>query len=139
MFRKILIAYDGSMRANNAYDVALGLAKKCIAEIHVVAVIERAPEFAEEVQTESAVERAREHLQKQFAHLTTRAISAGQGPHFHIKTGHPVEEIIRVADEHRIDLIVLGHRGHGLFERWLPGSVSRKIIADSHCAVMVVR
>jgi nucleotide-binding universal stress UspA family protein len=34
---------------------------------------------------------------------------------------------------------VTGHRGKGLFERWLLGSVSRLVIAYARCAVMVVR
>ena len=56
-----------------------------------------------------------------------------------IMTGHPAEQIVRGAQEHKIDLIPLGHRGHGLFERWLLGSISRAMIAYAHCAVMVVR
>ncbi len=54
-------------------------------------------------------------------------------------TGHPAEQIVRGAQEHKIDLIPLGHRGHGLFERWLLGSISRAMIAYAHCAVTVVR
>ena len=138
MFRKILVAFDGSDPAKKAYDVALDLAKKYGAEIHVVAVA-RPPEFAEEVETEAAVENAREHFQKEFGHLTAKAVHAGHNPHFHLKTGHPAEQIVRAAEEHHIELIILGHRGHGVFERWLLGSVSHKIIVYAHCAVMVVR
>jgi nucleotide-binding universal stress UspA family protein len=138
VFQKILVAYDGSGPARKAYDTALDLAKKYISEIHVVAVA-RPPEFAEEVETEAAVESAREHFQKQFGHLTSKATHVGLNPHFHIQTGHPSEQIVRVAEKHGIDLIILGHRGHGVFERWLLGSVSRTVIAYAHCAVMVVR
>jgi nucleotide-binding universal stress UspA family protein len=38
-----------------------------------------------------------------------------------------------------IDHIVVGHRGHTLFERCLIGSVARQVIAYAHCAVIVVR
>jgi nucleotide-binding universal stress UspA family protein len=30
---------------------------------------------------------------------------------------------VRYAEQHGIDHIVVGHRGHTLFERWLIGSV----------------
>lgn len=35
--------------------------------------------------------------------------------------------------------VVVGHRGHTAFERWLTGSVARQIIAYAHCSVAVVR
>jgi nucleotide-binding universal stress UspA family protein len=60
-------------------------------------------------------------------------------PHFRIKAGHPAEQIVRAAEEQHIDLILLGHRGHGVFERWLLGSVSRAVIAYASCVVMIVR
>ena len=138
MFRKILVAYDGSEPAKKAYDMTLDLGKKYASEIHVVAVA-RPPEFAEEVETEATVESAREHFEKQFVHLKSKATDLGLNPRFHIATGHPAEQIIRAAEHDGIDLIMLGHRGHGVFERWLLGSVSRTIIAYAHCAVMVVR
>ena len=46
---------------------------------------------------------------------------------------------MRGAQEHKIDLILLGPRGRGMFERWLLGSISRSVIAYAECAVMVVR
>lgn len=138
MFGKILVAFDGSEPAQKAYDMALDLAKKYASEIHVIAVA-RPPEFAEEVEMKAAIESARAHFENQFGRLQKEARLAGLNSHFHIPTGHPAEQIIRAAEQYGIDLIVFGHRGHGVFERWLLGSVSRTIIAYAHCAVMVVR
>ena len=138
MFQKILVAYDGSRPARKAYDVALDMAKRYQSEIHVLAVA-RPPDFAEDVETEAALESAREHFGKQFGELESVAAHAGLKPHLRTVTGHPAEQIVRVAEEHKIELIILGHRGHGVFERWLLGSVSRTVIAYAHCAVMVVR
>jgi nucleotide-binding universal stress UspA family protein len=138
MFRKLLVAFDGSDPARKAFDVALDMAQKYPSEIHVLAVA-RPPEFAEEVETKAVVENAREHLERQFGALKSSAMHAGVNPHFRIKAGHPAEQIVRDAEEHGIELILLGHRGHGVFERWLLGSVSRTVIAYAHCAVMIVR
>jgi nucleotide-binding universal stress UspA family protein len=138
MFQKILVGYDGSAPGRKAYEVALDMAKKYQAELHVVAVA-RPPEFAEDVETEAALESAREHLGKQFGDLESQAAHVGIKAHLRVVTGHPAEQIVRAAEQHRIELIVLGHRGHGVFERWLLGSVSRAVIAYAHCAVMVVR
>ena len=138
MFHKILVAYDGSEPARKAYEVGLDLAKRYQAEIHVVAVA-RPPEFAEDVETEAALESAREHFGRQFGELESQAARAGLKPHLRVVTGHPAEQIVRAAEQQAIELIILGHRGHGVFERWLLGSVSRAVIAYAHCAVMVVR
>jgi nucleotide-binding universal stress UspA family protein len=37
--------------------------------------------------------------------------------------------LVIYAEGHSIDHIVVGHRGHSLFERWLIGSVARRVIA----------
>lgn len=138
MFRKILVAYDGSAPARAAYDVALDMAAKYKSEIYVVAVA-RPPEFAEDVETEAALDSAREHFGKKFGELESQAMRASVKPHLRVVTGHPAEQIIRAAEQDGIELIILGHRGHGVFERWLLGSVSRTVIAYAPCAVMVVR
>ena len=138
MFRKILVAFDGSAPARDAYETALDMAAKYKAEIHVVAVA-RPPEFAEDVETEAALESTREQLGKKFGELESQAAHLGVKPHLRVVTGHPAEQIVRAAEQYEIELIILGHRGHGVFERWLLGSVSRTVIAYAHCAVMVVR
>jgi nucleotide-binding universal stress UspA family protein len=138
MFQRILVAYDGSAPSKDAFDTALELAQKYQSEVHVLAVA-RPPEFAEDVETEAAVESAHEHFQKLFATLQREAAHLDLKPHLKVATGHPAEQIVRAAEEHNIDLILLGHRGHGRFERWLLGSVSRTVIAYAHCAVMIVR
>jgi len=138
MFQRILVAYDGSAPARKAYEVSLDLAKKYQAEVHVLAVA-RPPDFAEDVETEAALESAREHFGKQFGELESKAAHAGLKPHLRVVTGHPAEQVVGAVEQYHIDLIVLGHRGHGMFERWLLGSVSRTVIAYAPCAVMVVR
>jgi len=138
MFKHILIAYDGSEPAEKAFDHALDLAAKYHASLDVVAIA-RPPDFAEDVETEALLEQVQEHFQEQFAQLRERAARYGVTPEFNVVVGHPAEQIVKEAEEKSIDLILVGHRGRGLFERWLLGSVSRAVIAYAHCAVMVVR
>jgi nucleotide-binding universal stress UspA family protein len=47
--------------------------------------------------------------------------------------------LIRYAETHTADHIVVGHRGHTLFERLLIGSVTRQVVAYARCTVTVVR
>ncbi|MGC2456660.1 MAG: universal stress protein [Gallionellaceae bacterium] len=114
MIRKLLIAYDGSNPAKAALDFAIDLAGKYGAELHVLAVA-RPPEFGAEVETEAVIESSRRHYTRLLQPLKTRA--AGLTAHFEVMVGHPAEGIVLYAEDHGIDHIVVGHRGHGLFER----------------------
>jgi len=49
------------------------------------------------------------------------------------------KQLVLYAESRGIDHIIVGHRGHTLFERWLIGSVARQVIAYAHCGVTVVR
>ena len=138
MFKRILIAYDGSEPAVKAFDYALDLASKYQASLDVLAIA-RPPDFAEDVETEALLETVQEHFQERFAQLRERADRAGVTSEFNVVVGHPAEQIVMESERKSIDLILVGHRGKGLFERWLIGSVARVVIAYAHCAVMVVR
>jgi nucleotide-binding universal stress UspA family protein len=138
MFKKVLLAYDGSAPAKKAFEQSVEMARCFNAELGIVSVV-RPPEFAEDVETEAIIENARSHFNSELGKLRSRANSSGIQPSLHIRIGHPAEQIIAAAEEWNADLIVTGHRGKGLFERWLLGSVSRLVIAYARCAVIVIR
>lgn len=53
--------------------------------------------------------------------------------------GNPADEILKVADTHKADLIVTGAKGLGAVGRFLLGSVSTRVVQHAHCSVLVVR
>jgi nucleotide-binding universal stress UspA family protein len=136
MINKLLIAYDGSDSAKAAFDFSLDMAGKYDAELHVLAVA-RPPDFGSEVETEAIIESSRNHASHLLQQLKSQV--TGRPAHFKVMVGHPAESILLYAEDHGIDHIVVGHRGHSLFERWLLGSVARQVIAHAPCAVTVVR
>jgi nucleotide-binding universal stress UspA family protein len=138
MIRKILLGYDGSASAEHAMRFAVDLAQKYGAELHVLAVA-RPPEFGDEVETEAAIESAQRQNDKLLAKARMHLGNASLTTRFHAAVGHPAEQIVRYAEAQAIDHIVVGHRGHTLFERWLLGSVARQVIAYANCSVTVVR
>ena len=54
-------------------------------------------------------------------------------------TGHPVEEIVRVAKKAKADLIVMGTRGLSDIQGVFMGSVSHKVIHLVDCACLTVK
>ncbi len=138
MIRRILLGYDGSEISNEAFAFALELAKKYLAELHIVAVA-RPPEYAEDVEAEAVIENSRRHYEKILGELRPKLTDESIKSQLHVVVGHPAEQIVRYAEGHGVDHIVVGHRGHTRFDRWLIGSVARQVVAYAHCAVTIVR
>jgi nucleotide-binding universal stress UspA family protein len=53
--------------------------------------------------------------------------------------GEPFEEIIRYANQEKVDLIVIGTHGRTALASILLGSVAEKVISRAPCAVLSVR
>jgi nucleotide-binding universal stress UspA family protein len=138
MIHKILIAYDGSDAAKHALEFALDLANHYAAELHVLAVA-RVPELGEDVETEAVIEQSRRHCERALQPVKARLAGNPLKISFEIEIGHPAVQIVRYAERHGIDHIVVGHRGHTLFDRWLLGSVAKQVMIHAHCPVTVVR
>jgi nucleotide-binding universal stress UspA family protein len=54
-------------------------------------------------------------------------------------TGDPAEEIIRLANIYKADLIVIGCRGLTGMKRIVQGSVSSQVMEEANCSVLVVK
>jgi nucleotide-binding universal stress UspA family protein len=138
MYRKILVGYDGSDAGRKAFDSALDLAKKDGAELWVLSVA-RPPEIGDDVETEAVIENSREYHRKLLAPLRRQTEQAGVKGHFEVTVGHPAEQIIYSADQHQVDLIVVGDRGRSRFTRLLLGSISKTVVQYAARPVLVVR
>jgi len=136
--KKILVAYDGSDPAERAYEAGLDLAQKYQADLIVLAVA-RPPEPPEMVEAEAVLDSATDYYQERFTKLREMAAAAGVKPRFEVRVGHPAEQIIHMANEEKVQAIIMGHRGKSFIKRWLLGSVSKRVISYAHCTVCVVR
>jgi nucleotide-binding universal stress UspA family protein len=138
MITKILAAYDGSEPAGHAYRLALDLAKRYGADLLVLAVASP-PEPPEDIETAAVLENAEAHYKELFDALKAEAAKEGLEPRLEVVAGHPANQIVYRAEQDEVDLIVVGHRGKGFFERLLVGSVSKQVVTHAHCPVLVVR
>jgi nucleotide-binding universal stress UspA family protein len=57
----------------------------------------------------------------------------------HCREGLPFEELMSLASEQSVDLIVLGTHGHTGLSHILLGSVAEKVVRHARCPVMTVR
>jgi nucleotide-binding universal stress UspA family protein len=139
MFSKILHANDGSVHAFRALSLALTIAKQNSSELHMISVEEvpYLPEFIEEVRetTGTAARRFHAVLQRSRAMAEEQRVNLRT----HVVAGHPVRDIVELAAELKIDLLVIGATGHSaLYERMI-GSRADRIVQLAQCPVLVVK
>jgi hypothetical protein len=56
-----------------------------------------------------------------------------------MEKGDPAEEILRVAEETKCDLIMIGTHGRTGLGRLLMGSVAEQVVRKAHCPVLTVK
>ncbi|MDM9582702.1 MULTISPECIES: universal stress protein [unclassified Nostoc] len=76
------------------------------------------------------------HIEKQLQ-LYQEKLSARS--ELELVTGDPAEEIIRLANIYKADLIVIGSRGLMGMKRIVQGSVSSQVVEEANCSVLVVK
>lgn len=133
MYDRILVPTDGSPTATAAMDEAIALAERDDAAIHVLTVINTR---AYDTSIESAVDPLRERGEGFVDDLATRATEAGVPVETDVVLGRPARTILRDAEDHDVDLVVIGATGHGGLERRLLGSTTEYV--TTHAAVPVI-
>lgn len=140
MFKRILLAYDGSDSAKAALRMGIDLAKRLAIDLSSISVEEHLPRYAASM---SEVEGAKEQIDQHFRVLTKQARDAAalEGVELDavVRQGHEVGEILRFARDEVFDLLVLGWHGHShVFERMI-GSTSLSIARLTPCSALIVR
>ena len=141
--QRILVPIDFSEHSKNALRYAVEFASVMRAELILLYVVEPAiypadfsfgqvtiPQFEKEL-----AERGRRALED----LARTSLKESVKSRAIIRTGKPFIEIIDVADEENVDLILIASHGHTGVEHILFGGTAEKVIRKAHCPVFVVR
>ena len=148
---KVLLATDGSGEAELASRTAADLAKSTGSELHVAYVWEAANPYVDAVELagdEPVSQRLDAQLRRTFEQRAREVLDAetervraagGTVAQAHLRMGKPDREVVALAEEVGVGLIVVGSRGHGGIRRALMGSVSDSVVRHAHCPVLVVR
>ena len=146
MFKKILVAVDGSDQSLKALKLAVEMQGTYDSELLILTVYrhyslleasmsmvrgDTKPEAMDNIMREHATTIAEncKASAKEYGSTNVRAF---------VKNGPPARTIIKFAKSKEADLIVLGSRGQGDLEDFLLGSVSHKVTGLAACPVLVV-
>jgi nucleotide-binding universal stress UspA family protein len=147
MYEKILLAVDGSTHSQKAAEAGIELARKTNAKVTALFVIDVAKEYegiggvswniADDV-----VNGMKKSLQ-QMSNDTLKIVgesAAKAGVPFEGKTveGQPATEIMKMAENANMSLIVMGRLGRTGMSRFMIGSAADKVIRNSKVPVLIV-
>ncbi len=148
MFERILVATDGSKHSHRAAEAAVEMARLYGSTIIALYVVDIGKEYAllgdlTAKSSEEMIAGIRSSLQDQ-GETATRSVAemadrAAIPAIKRIAEGYPAQDIIRIAEEEKAGLIVMGGIGASGLERFFLGSVADKVVRSSKIPVLVVK
>jgi nucleotide-binding universal stress UspA family protein len=149
MFRRILVAVDGSTHAMRAAVAAIDIAHQYGSALEVITVVKKpSTEISEQLRHYMEVENIPATLEEMVDRRSQEILTqveehARKKGLFDVrkiaKPGQPARTIVDHAKQTGADLIVMGSRGLGDIEGLLLGSVSHKVSALAECSCLTVR
>ena len=153
MYKKVLVALDGSEPSNNALNQAVAIASKFKAKLIMLAVVQRVmiPIFPDEgfggVPLSAAKDMAQyqDKMRNVYQTVLNDADTkvTQQYPDLEVEAilmeGRPSGTITDFAEENDVDLIVMGSRGIGGYTGWILGSTSRRVVDSCTKPILIVK
>src|SRR5207237_10617373 len=143
--RQILLPTDFSGCANYAMPYAASIARVTQAKIICVHVVEPVVPtvgytgLAEPLPIADVSEQLEDSAERELPKLAEAEEYAGIEIEEVIVHGDPAAEIVRVADERQVDLIVISSHGRTGLGRIIFGSTAEAVVRHAHCPVLVVK
>ncbi len=146
-WKTILVPHDFSASANHAAAIARDEAKTHGGKLLLLHVIDLPDQLGMDsaiVPADTgapiniktyAVSSAEQHL----ADIALRLAKDGTPASTYVVIGKPVEEILRFADEHKAELLVLGTHGRSGLTHLLIGSVAERVVRSAKAPVLTIR
>jgi len=146
--KKILVATDGSKTSRKSVEYAVELAKQTGANLMLLSVIDESffisqsiPAMARPTRLIEPIEDYLRQAAEAYLEEAERLCKKNEIQSKKvIKTGHPVEEIIKEAEKSKVDLVIMGSHGKSALKAAFLGSVTFGVIhKDTKVPVLVVR
>jgi nucleotide-binding universal stress UspA family protein len=140
VYARIVIAYDGTREGRAALREGVSMALRVGAEIHVLAVVADTPGMR---MAESTHAGAMALQQDTYKEILDEAVSGlgrrGVKLKAKLVRGEPAEQISAYAKQVKADLVVVGHRKQGLFQRWWSGPSGAYLSDYLSCSLLIAR
>jgi nucleotide-binding universal stress UspA family protein len=139
VFKKILLATDGSPDAMQALAYARDLALRDGAPVVVVHAFDPVPTYLGDPLEGRVLARHVAAGEEVAAAAVAKLREAGVDVVVEVLEGPAADAILNVAGVRECDLIVMGTRGYGRLASLILGSVSHRVLAHARVPVLVVK
>ena len=139
MYQHILLAADGSDNSMRAANEALKIAKassQCKVTILFVIDIEK---VKTEVLHASSVDSLYMERRQKLVPVEQLFVAEQINVKIEMIHGTPGPEIVKYANSHDVDLVIIGSRGLNSLQEMVLGSVSHKVMKRVNCPAMIVK
>ena len=136
MYKKVLLAYDGSVEGRRALREGAKLAQLCRSEVFLLAVVEVSSIMTPEAGLTIPIELQTEDYKAILNEGCERLKAVGFTPTARLEVGDAGQKIAEVAEEIGAHLVVVGHRPQGTLARWF-GSIGSYLVKRLRCSVLV--
>ena len=138
--RTVLVTTDFSDTSKRAFGLARQVAEKFEAKIVALHVQElQLPPLVVEYAGAGLPEIVYRHEEQGREMLEELAQQLGTGVKTVVVSGTPHLEIVRIAEEQDVDMIIMATHGRGFFSHAVLGSTTERVIRRAPCPVLVVR
>jgi nucleotide-binding universal stress UspA family protein len=141
--KKILVPTDFSASARHALSYGISFAREYDAELTLLHVVETvAVGYASDLFPVPMAEVFQEisgYARTELTKLADEARGRGARVKEQVTQGKPAADILRVAREDAIDMIVLGTHGKGVLDHALFGSTTERVVRKAPCPVLTCR
>lgn len=143
-WRSILVACDFSEVSLKAVQTALELARQFQSKLLILHVIDTPLELSSAIEAGFGVTADfKQQLESNAcAKLKSALEDLGETrmmSEFRVSEGSPHLEILRISQEEKSDLVVIGNQSRSASHRFWLGSVAEKVVRRACCSVLVVR
>ena len=138
MFSHILVPLDGSALAERALMPAASIAEAMSAKLTLLRVVPQFAILAADPMLYEEMNRLGE--EESIAYLRSKAddLDLAIPAEVACETGQPADTIIRYAESHGIDLIMMSSHGRSGLNRWVYGSVAERVLRQAPCATSII-
>jgi len=133
-FKNILFATDFGRSAEREAEYAVSLAQKHCSRLRLLHVLPHPEAYGKDV---LAVEK--ENDMAQLRELVATGAELHCKLDFEVAVGEPVQQILRIAEETKADLIIMGAKARGSLAGNVPHTKAYRVVCGARCPVLTIR
>jgi nucleotide-binding universal stress UspA family protein len=139
MYKKILLASDGSEHSKRAAENAIHIAK-CSpnSKIEIVYVIDHDKVKSDVLKNWNAADIG-DTRKDRMKVVERMAKESGVNYEIKILHGEPGPTIVDYANKNKVEIVIIGSRGLNVLQEFVLGSVSHKVAKRALCPVLIVK